>query len=104
MQVVLFEIAARNMEGVMPALLRFARPAIVGPLEAWWATALLLEYGSMSLMDMAGWRILVGHFSERQGLIFIIALGEAVVSIGIGSSGLALDHGVIIRPCSDSAS
>ena len=40
-----------------------------GPLEAWWAAALLFEYGAMYLMKMSGWRISVGHFSERHGLI-----------------------------------
>ena len=109
MQVVLFGIAARKMDGLMPAIVRFARSATVGPmiilvgalsgvgpLEAWWATALLLEFGAMYLMKMSGWRISAGHFSERHGLIFIIALGEAVISIGIGAHGLALDAGVLI--------
>ena len=109
MQVLLFGIAARRMDGLMPALLRFARTATlgpliilvgavsgVGPLEAWWATALALEFGGMLFMNMSGWRISAGHFSERHGLIFIIALGEAVISIGIGASGLALDDGVVI--------
>ena len=85
MQVVLFGIAARKMDGLMPALLRFARSAIAGPiiilvgaisgagpLEAWWAAALVLEFGAMLMMDMSGWRISAGHFSERHGLIFII--------------------------------
>ena len=109
MQVVMFGIAARNMDGLMPALARFARSAVVGPiiilvgalskvgpLEAWWATALLFEYGAMYLMKMSGWRISAGHFSERHGLIFIIGLGEAVISIGIGAHDLALDAGVLI--------
>ena len=109
MGLVLFAIAARNIEGLLPAVLRVARSATVGPililagavsgvgpLEAWWATALLLEYGAMQIMGMSGWRVSPGHFSERHGLIFIIALGEAVISIGIGASGLALDGGVVI--------
>ena len=109
MQVVLFGIAARKMDGLMPALVRFARSATVGPiiilvgalsgfgpLEAWWATALLFEFGAMYLMNMSGWRVSAGHFSERHGLIFIIALGEAVISIGIGAHSLTLDEGVLI--------
>ncbi len=108
-QIVLFGIAARKMDGLMPALLRFARSATLGPiiilvgavsgagpLEAWWAAALLIEFGAMMFMDMSGWRISAGHFSERHGLIFIIALGEAVISIGIGAFDLALDLGVVI--------
>jgi len=50
----------------------------------------------MLLVDTSGWKVSAGHFSERHGLIFIIALGEAVISIGIGASGLALDEQVII--------
>ncbi len=109
MQVVLFGIAARKMDGLMPALLRFAQsatggPVIIlvgavsgaGPLEAWWAATLLLEFGAMYLMKMSGWRISAGHFSERHGLIFIIALGEAVISIGVGAHDLPLDGGVVI--------
>ena len=109
MQVVLFGIAGRKMEGILPALVRFARSAVagptliligalsgVGPLEAWWVAALVLEYGAMQLMDMSGWRVAAGHFSERHGLIFIIALGEAVISIGVGASKLELDRSVVI--------
>ena len=108
MQVVLFGIAARKMDGLMPALVRFARSATVGPiiilvgalsgfvpLEAWWATALLFEFGTMYL-NMSGWRVSASHFSERHGLIFIIALGEAVISIGIGAHSLTLYEGVLI--------
>jgi low temperature requirement protein LtrA len=37
--------------------------------------------------DEAGW-IQVGHFVERHGLLVIVALGESVVAVGIGASGL----------------
>ncbi len=109
MGLVLIGIAARNIDDLLPAVLRVTPSATVGPililtgavsgvgpLEAWWATALLLEYGAMQVMGMSGWRVSPGHFSERHGLIFIIALGEAVISIGIGASGLAIDAGVVI--------
>ena len=68
----------------------------IGPLEAWWARALLLEFGAMFVMGLSGWRISSGHFSERHGLIFIIALGEAVISIGVGASGLEFNSGVLV--------
>jgi low temperature requirement protein LtrA len=35
-----------------------------------------------------GWRLALGHFAERHGLIVIIALGESIVAIGIGAAGL----------------
>ena len=108
-QLVLFGIAARNIHMPLRAILTLARGATVGPtivligavwgagpLEAWWAGALLLEFGWYLVMDVSGFRVSPGHFSERHGLIFIIALGEAVISIGIGASGLAIDTKVVI--------
>ena len=108
-QLVLFVIAARNIDGLLRAVLTLARGAIVsstivlvgavsgwGPLWAWWLGSLLLEYGWFVVMNVSGWRVSPGHFSERHGLIFIIALGEAVISIGIGASGLGIGSTVVI--------
>ena len=108
-QLVLFVIAARNIDGLLHAVLTLARGAIpaptiilvgavsgVGPLWTWWAGALLAEYSWILVMDVSGWRVSPGLFSERHGLIFIIALGEAVISIGIGASGLAIDGKVVV--------
>lgn len=44
---------------------------------------------------MRGWRISPAHFVERFGLLIIVALGESIVAIGVGASGVALDRGVI---------
>src|SRR5205085_3075523 len=33
-----------------------------------------------------GWKLVPGHFAERHGLIVIIALGESIVAIGVGSA------------------
>ncbi|NNH73286.1 low temperature requirement protein A [Nocardia uniformis] len=49
--------------------------------------------GDMAWTLLAGtdWRInSVKHFSERYGLIIIVALGESIVSIGIGVAGLPI--------------
>jgi low temperature requirement protein LtrA len=35
------------------------------------------------------------HFAERFGLIYIIALGESVISIGVGAQGLAVTIGLV---------
>jgi low temperature requirement protein LtrA len=37
----------------------------------------------------AGW-IRVSHFAERHGLVVMVALGESVVAVGIGASGLGI--------------
>ena len=34
-----------------------------------------------------GWHVEPGHFAERHGLIIIIALGESIVSLGVGADG-----------------
>ncbi len=50
-----------------------------------WLLALLLDMGEPFLFGSAGWRLVAGHFAERHGLIIIIALGESIVSIGLGA-------------------
>jgi low temperature requirement protein LtrA len=39
--------------------------------------------------EEAGW-IKPGHFVERHGLVVMVALGESVVAVGIGASGLGI--------------
>ena len=66
------------------------------PLRAFcWAAALAIDYGGLLLSSTEGWRVEPAHFAERHGLIIIIALGESIVALGVGASGLALDAGVI---------
>lgn len=61
-----------------------------------WAAAL---GGDMLWTMFAGneWRLnSAKHFAERYGLIVIIALGESIVSIGIGVSGLPIDWPIAV--------
>lgn len=62
-----------------------------------WALALTLDMAGPALFGADGWRLSVHHFTERHGLIMIIALGESVVAIGVGVEGIdgELDTGVI---------
>jgi low temperature requirement protein LtrA len=39
--------------------------------------------------EEAGW-IRVSHFAERHGLVVMVALGESVVAVGIGASGIGV--------------
>ncbi len=60
-----------------------------------WLAALLLDMGEPFLFGSAGWKLVPGHFAERHGLVIIIALGESIVSIGVGAeahltAGIAL--------------
>jgi low temperature requirement protein LtrA len=38
----------------------------------------------------------VSHFVERHGLVVIIALGESIVVLGVGTEGLELDAGIVL--------
>jgi low temperature requirement protein LtrA len=59
-----------------------------------WALALTLDVGVPLLFRSGGWRLMPAHFAERYGLIVIIALGESIVSIGVGAHEI-VDAGVI---------
>jgi low temperature requirement protein LtrA len=69
----------------------FAHGLLQGGL---WALALLLDMGGPFVINSEGWRLAPGHFAERHGLIVIIALGESIVAIGVGSSA-GVDAGVV---------
>jgi low temperature requirement protein LtrA len=47
------------------------------------------------LSGSTGWRLHPSHFAERHGLVLIIALGEAFISIGIGATGIGIGPGEI---------
>jgi low temperature requirement protein LtrA len=70
----------------------FAGAALQGAL---WALALVLDMGGPYLFGSEGWKLVPGHFAERHGLIVIIALGESIVAIGVGSQ-VGIELGVVI--------
>jgi low temperature requirement protein LtrA len=53
--------------------------------ETLWAIALLLDMGGPYVFGTEGWKLVPGHFAERHEAIVIIALGESIVAIGVGS-------------------
>jgi low temperature requirement protein LtrA len=59
-----------------------------------WALALLLDMGEPYVFGSEGWKLMPRHFAERHGLIIIIALGEAIVAIGVGAE-FGVDAGVV---------
>jgi low temperature requirement protein LtrA len=59
----------------------------------WLAGALVLISSSLFGRNR-GWSVSASHFVERHGLVIIVALGESVVAIGAGASGLELDAGL----------
>jgi low temperature requirement protein LtrA len=60
---------------------------------ALWALAIFLDMAGPYFFGADGWSLVPGHFAERHGLIVIIALGESIVAVGVGASGV-LDLGI----------
>jgi low temperature requirement protein LtrA len=60
-----------------------------------WVLALVLDVGAPYLFWSGGWQLMPAHFAERFGLIVIIALGESIVAIGVGSDTV-VDAGVVV--------
>ncbi|MDX2931825.1 low temperature requirement protein A [Streptomyces ipomoeae] len=53
-----------------------------------WLAAVTIDYLGIFITGKSGWRVASpAHFSERHGLIVIIALGESIVAIGVGVTG-----------------
>jgi low temperature requirement protein LtrA len=90
-------VVFRLGQSIVPAslLLVVAGDLDGAPQAACWAAALAIDYGGLALRGTEGWRVQPAHFAERHGLIVIIALGESIVSLGVGASGLPLDAGVV---------
>jgi len=61
----------------------FADGAVQGGL---WLLAIALDMAGPYFFGADGWKLAPGHFAERHGLIVLIALGESIVAIGVGSS------------------
>ncbi|RZU77334.1 low temperature requirement protein LtrA [Micromonospora kangleipakensis] len=52
-----------------------------------WATVVLLQYSTGLIAGTWGWNVTSAeHWTERYDLILIIALGESVISVGVGSN------------------
>jgi low temperature requirement protein LtrA len=98
MHLVMFFILSREDSGLRKQVLRFALSVIASSAvllmasqfegrvqTGLWILALLADYVGTALGGFRGWRLPApGHFSERHGLIVIVALGESIVAIGLG--------------------
>jgi len=109
LHLVLYAVAARGRPGLLDSVVKLAPTAVAGPLlilaagfidsgwrEVIWAAALLLDFAGPALQDSEGWELSPGHFSERHGLIIIVALGESVVALGVSGDHLDLDARTIV--------
>jgi low temperature requirement protein LtrA len=108
LQLQLYATVGKRDREVLGAVLRLMPPAMLSPTLlivaafvddtaqiALWIVALAVDYSGALIGRGEGWRVSPAHFSERHGLIVIIALGESIVSIGIGASGVSLTPSVV---------
>ncbi|MFC5287952.1 low temperature requirement protein A [Actinokineospora guangxiensis] len=106
----LFFVVARDDPGLRRQLVRWA-PSVVGGTALLliagqtsgttqtllWAAAVLADYGGTLVIGASGWRLnSARHFAERHGLILIIALGESIISIGVGVNQVALSWPILL--------
>ncbi|MFG1870902.1 low temperature requirement protein A [Micromonospora arborensis] len=120
LHLVLYFFAARGDAGLRRQLLRAALPMLAGALLLFsaalvpqrladspqqvgtirtvlWVLALAVDYGGIMAIGARGWRIFsAAHWTERHGLIIIIALGESLVAIGVGVTALPISWPIII--------
>jgi low temperature requirement protein LtrA len=61
--------------------------AVVGPRWSWlgWLVAVLTFVGASLARRERGFHVNASHFAERHALVTIVAIGESLVSIGVGS-------------------
>jgi low temperature requirement protein LtrA len=77
---------------VTAALVALAGGFTDGDVRAYvWSVSITIDVVGTLFVASAGWRVSPSHFAERFALIVIIALGESIVAIGIGTSGLERD-------------
>jgi low temperature requirement protein LtrA len=106
-QIALFLVASRDDPALRQSVLGLAGGTAIGvgllvAASAFdgamqgglWALALLLDMAEPYLFGSEGWKLAPAHFAERHGLIFIIALGESIVAIGVGA-GTDVGAGVV---------
>jgi low temperature requirement protein LtrA len=97
--------SAEAIRGIVPFNLTAALLVVVGgalggtPQAVLWTIAVVLEWITPRLAgrgeNQQEFEIAPAHFVERHGLVIIVAIGESVVAIGIGASGLPVDFELV---------
>ncbi|WP_227354433.1 low temperature requirement protein A [Haladaptatus salinisoli] len=87
------EAVLRLAPGFLGApLLLVAAGFVATPYQsALWAVAIAIDFGVARVRGVEGFHVRAGHFVERHRLVVIIALGESIVAVGVGATGLVLD-------------
>jgi low temperature requirement protein LtrA len=107
MHLTLYALAGRGNRDLLGAVLRLAPWTLLGATlilvagftegaRIWlWLAALACTYIGGLLSGTTGWQLHPSHLAERYGLVLIIALGEAFISIGIGATGIGIGPGEV---------
>jgi low temperature requirement protein LtrA len=93
-----FRAVMRLVPGMVTAPLLILAAGFVpeGPLRGvLWLLAIAVDFLSPVIAGSGGWKVDPAHFTERHGLIIIIALGESLVALGVSAAGEEIDAGVI---------
>lgn len=73
--------------------------AVLGePAQLWfWLAGLATDFGLTYATSKGGdWRVhSAAHWTERYGLVVILALGESIVAVGVGASELPVDTAIL---------
>jgi low temperature requirement protein LtrA len=109
MHVTLYALAARDDPDFLGAVLRMARSALAAATlilvaafvsedlrPLFWLAALVVGLFGPALIDVSAWRLHPAHFVERHGLIIIIALGESLIAVGVGTRETSFSASVIV--------
>ncbi|MGX5359714.1 low temperature requirement protein A [Kocuria sp. KH4] len=83
------QVAKLTAAMTLGSALIIAGAVIGGPAQPWfWLAGLVVECGITFFTSRRGdWRVhSAAHWTERYGLIIILALGESIVAIGVGAS------------------
>ncbi|MFN8077670.1 MAG: low temperature requirement protein A [Kineosporiaceae bacterium] len=110
MHLTLFALAGREDPQLLGTLARFSIPSVIGTgflvvaafsdgrwQTLWWLLAVVGDLGGTLIVNAGGWRLPApGHFAERHGLVVILALGESLVAVGVGTEGLSLSWAAML--------
>lgn len=87
-------VAAYNFASALLVLAAaFVRPPWDWPL---WTAAVVVLFVATARRREQHFQLSPAHFVERSGLLVIVALGESVVAVGLGASGLALEPMLVV--------
>jgi low temperature requirement protein LtrA len=107
LHIVLYAVAAEDQtdrEAILrlaPGMLAgsallIAASAFDGAMQAGlWLAAAAIDFGTPLIRGNEGFTVHPHHFVERHGLVIIIALGESIVVIGAGATGLSIDAATV---------